>query len=550
MRLMYMEQLDSKANQMPVELKKQVIHDLDIKKLANYISLDGIYTISADELMDMMSYDPETIKYRQQLSKVLFNNQNLYNEFFRLYQKLQGLREIASNTSRAIDRSVSNHVRAVKWIDLFGTLISDLVDIFNKYPEAGGVESLGRLKNKVFEISQSDEYKVMVKNINQMKTDGHKLDSIVMGVNLNEYLEPVGVNCLQVDDFYYYPQKMVEIRKNGKKHHGIGKFKYHPAGRKKQGDIRYDEMRAPAVLADTTKFQRFVSCEINIEYVKSLDSFLKSLNFNNNNIIKKYVLEKIKSILGLADDLGFFLGGIQMAKKLSNMKMPVSLPDTSEEENYLTINDIYNCYLPFVINNPSDEIVLNDFNLNKEYSYSILNGPNKGGKTTFIQGLCLTVILFQLGLYCPCSKAKINPFDMILTHYLNEEKESRTGRLSAEADEIKKIFSHATGKSLVIFNEPFVSTSPAEGRYLMLSALAGVRELGFRGIFVTHYHKLNEQVEKDNDDAYKKISFLNMGINADGSSGGLRTYELIKGRGEVKSFAMDILKEYAPDLLD
>ena len=29
-----------------------------------------------------------------------------------------------------------------------------------------------------------------------------------------------------------------------------------------------------------------------------------------------------------------------------------------------------------------------------------------------------------------------------------------------------------------------------------------------------------------------------------------RTYELKKGRGEVKSFAMDILREYAPELLD
>jgi len=101
---------------------------------------------------------------------------------------------------------------------------------------------------------------------------------------------------------------------------------------------------------------------------------------------------------------------------------------------------------------------------------------------------------------------------------------------------------------MVILNESYVSTSPAEGMLQILNALSTIRELKCRGILVTHYHKLNDSIAEDNRDSDFRISFLNMGIaSEDGNK--KRTYELKKGRGEVKSFAMDILKEYAPGLL-
>ncbi|MCD6322439.1 MAG: hypothetical protein J7L77_05380, partial [Clostridiales bacterium] len=378
----------------------------------------------------------------------------------------------------------------------------------------------------------------------------HKLNSVKMGVNINEYFEPISVNCLEINDFYYHPRKIADIVKNDKKIHGIGKFKYHPKGRMKQGDMRYDEMRAPAVLVNSTKMQRFLSCEINISYIKSIDSFLKSLNFNSRGIVKKFILEKTKSVIELIDDLGFFLGGIKMIKQLSERGMPVCLPEIDiKGRKIYEVENLYNCYLPFILEKPSENIVCNDINLVSPAGFSILNGPNKGGKTTLIQGMCLSIVLFQLGLYAPCSNALISPVDMILTHYQKEETGDKTGRLAIEAESIKMIFSNATENSMIILNEPYVSTSPTEGMYLILNVLAAVRELGCIGILVTHYHKLNNKVEEANTKTEHKIGFFNMGI--DSSVGNARrTYELKSGRGEVKSFAMDILREYAPGLLE
>jgi len=551
MRLLYRNSnLINTGNEKLNMINEILSRDLDILKLSKSISLNVRVFLKPEKLLSLMTDDIDNILYRQQLSKDIYENEILYNELIRIYQKLTGLQEISKDMTQASKKEITNYIKVIKWLELFCEIVSDFIGLFEKCADIISAESLKKLKMNIEEIYSSEEFIIINKNIKLLSKDVHKLNSIKLGVNFNEYFEPISVNCLEINNFYYYPKKMADIVRNEKKIRGIGKLKYHPAGKMKQGDIRYDEMRAQTVVIDTTKMQRFLSCEINIGYIKAIDSFIKSLNFNNRGIIKKFILEKTESIVELIDDLGFFLGGIKMIKQLNEKGMPVCLPEIVEKERKIyEVENLYNCYLPFILNNPSENIVSNDIVLNDSSGFSILNGPNKGGKTTLIQGMCLSIILFQLGLYAPCSKAIISPADMILTHYQKEETGDKTGRLAIEAESIKMIFSNATKNSMIILNEPYVSTSPAEGMYLILSTLKAVRELGCRGMLVTHYHKLNDKVEEENTSAKDKISFLNMGI--DSSVGNTRrTYELKKGRGEVKSFAMDILREYAPELLD
>lgn len=551
MRLLYINNNStSSPKEIPGNIIETMLRDLDILKLSERFRLDGSASIKPKELLKLMTDDSDNILFRQQLSKNLFENDLLYNDLSGIYQKMKGLQDISDDMTQSSKKEISNYIKVVNWLDLFCTLTSELTDLFEKHKEKITAESLIILKKFIDEIYTSEEFAIINKNIKIMKTHYHKLNSIKMGVNLNEYYEPISVNCLEISDNYYYPCKIADIIKNDKKVHGIGKFKYQPAGRMKQGDLRYDEMRAQTLLADTTKMQRLVSCEINVGYLNGISSFVKTLNFNSRRIVKEFILEKMQSIIELVDDLGFILGGINMIKQLRDKGMDVCLPEIGAAGgNIYNVENLYNCYLPFIMENPSENIVCNNIDLDSMHSFSILNGPNKGGKTTLIQAMCLSVIMFQLGLYIPCKKAVITPVDMILTHYQREETVDRTGRLALEAESIKMIFSNATENSLIILNEPYVSTSPAEGQFLIMNTLTGIRELRCRGIIVTHYHKLNEKVETENSNYQNKITFLNMGIEASDKNS-RRTYELKKGRGEVKSFAMDILREYAPGLLE
>jgi DNA mismatch repair ATPase MutS len=201
------------------------------------------------------------------------------------------------------------------------------------------------------------------------------------------------------------------------------------------------------------------------------------------------------------------------------------------------------------VDDPAQNVVTNSIELSDNKTFAILNGPNKGGKTTFIQAMAINIILFQLGLYSTCRRATITPVDNILTHYQRDEHGTLAGRLEKEMNSIRKIFSNLTKKSLVFFNEPYVSTNPSEGMELIFEVLKAVSIVGCRGLLVTHYHQINDSIEKHNKNAMSEILFMNMGIGGSGMSR-KRTYELKKGRGEVKSFAEDILREYAPEILD
>ena len=137
--------------------------------------------------------------------------------------------------------------------------------------------------------------------------------------------------------------------------------------------------------------------------------------------------------------------------------------------------------------------------------------------------------------------------DIILTHYQSEEGGAIKGRLAMEAESMRKILESATADSFVILNEPFVSTSPTEGMILILNSLYGIKEIGSQGILVTHFHKLNDAIEVENNESKIKIKFFHMGME---DSGKKRTFILEDGKGNPESHAMDILIKYAPGLIE
>jgi hypothetical protein len=550
MRLLYKNKNNIKKTIIPEAIKTNLCRDLELERLAKLLGIGEKETVAPMYLLDLMTSDPDDLKYRQEISRDLFDNRELYSDIMRIYYKMLGLLEIAEDKTSVMNKEINNHTIIINWIQHYCTVISELEEILTRHSKAIKAEAFIRLKGVVRNIKSTDEFEIISKNTKRIINTLGSIKSVKFGVNLNGYLEPVSINCLKANSYLYHPKKMLDagIREDTKIR-GIGKFKYIPQGKKREGEMWYDDKIAPTKLVKTTRIQRIMTCQLNLSLVNSLDSFFKTLNFNRRNAVKKFIVRQAAEIFELIDDLEFFLGGVGLFIKLADKRMPVCLAEIgSKGSGVYKAEALYNCYLPFIINKPSEEVVCNKISFGDNETFSILNGPNKGGKTTFLQAMGTCLILFQLGLHSPCKTAVIAPADMLLTHYQREERGSRTGRLEKEAESIRYIFSHLTKDSLVFFNEPYVSTSPSEGMFLILSMLKAVRFIGCRGILVTHYHKLNDQVETENLNNDRKIMFMNMGIDI-GEGKRRRTYELIKGRGEVKSYALDILKEYAPELI-
>ena len=187
------------------------------------------------------------------------------------------------------------------------------------------------------------------------------------------------------------------------------------------------------------------------------------------------------------------------------------------------------------------EIVPNDLSFDQKHTVYILTGANRGGKTTITQAVGQLIILAQGGLFVPAKSFRYVPCDGIYTHFpADEDKTMDLGRLGEECVRFKEIFSQSTGKSLVLLNETFSTTSFEEGYYIARDSVKALLTKGVRTIYNTHMHKLGEDAEE--------LTRKNTGTGAASlimrTEDGNRSFKVALAKPEGSSYARDIAEKY------
>ncbi|EAU89431.2 DNA mismatch repair protein msh6 [Coprinopsis cinerea okayama7 len=147
------------------------------------------------------------------------------------------------------------------------------------------------------------------------------------------------------------------------------------------------------------------------------------------------------------------------------------------------------------LNRHIESFVENDVKMGGEDPKIILlTGPNMAGKSTLMRMTSIGVIMAQLGMLVPASRARLCPVDSIITRmgaYDNMFTNSSTFKI--ELDECCKILRNATPKSLVILDELGRGTSTFDGMAIAGSVLHKLAThtlpLAF---FATHYGSLTD----------------------------------------------------------
>ncbi|KAI0761142.1 DNA mismatch repair protein Msh6 [Irpex lacteus] len=125
---------------------------------------------------------------------------------------------------------------------------------------------------------------------------------------------------------------------------------------------------------------------------------------------------------------------------------------------------------------------------------ALLTGPNMGGKSTAMRMTAVGVIMAQLGMRVPASRARLCPVDSILTRMgAYDNMFSNASTFKVELDECCKILRDATPRSLVILDELGRGTSTYDG---MAIAGAVLHQLASQTLalsfFATHYGSLTD----------------------------------------------------------
>ncbi len=119
---------------------------------------------------------------------------------------------------------------------------------------------------------------------------------------------------------------------------------------------------------------------------------------------------------------------------------------------------------------------------------AVLTGPNMGGKSVSLQTCGFIALCAAFGLPVPAQSARSALFDQIA--WLGMGREAQIGGLlssfAREVLELKAILTRDSPRLLILGDEFARTTTPHEGRALMVALLARLRNMGACGMLATH----------------------------------------------------------------
>lgn len=212
---------------------------------------------------------------------------------------------------------------------------------------------------------------------------------------------------------------------------------------------------------------------------------------------------------------------ISLAKTSSSLGEPSCRPELVDSKD--GVLDFTELRHPCFGSTSTAEFIPNDVALGGQNhaNIALLTGANAAGKSTVLRMTCVAVIMAQMGCYVPAQKARLSPFDRIMTRLgANDNIFAGKSTFFVELSETKRMLNEATSKSLLVLDELGRGGSSSDGFAIAEAVLHHIAtHIGSVGFFATHYgslassFKTHPQVEPRRmailvDDETRKVTFL------------------------------------------
>lgn len=474
-----------------LDLNPAVAHDLGLEEIVAAFTPNREYQREVRDLFSRLPRDPEVILYRQAVLDDLIANPGLVERFTALLPVIDSLAQYAYRPKHEM-----SWLHEVVWragelqniIDCF----EGMVEILHSVEDSLHSEGLRNLYEEIQKAQNDPKYQSLVEELPGLLSRLQSSASITIGVNLDASLRPVQATLLSVNEKPFTDQSLLN----------------------KLFGIRTDrEGIAPLHSVPQRSVEGPYAFPINSDLGWAVDPMMIPLFADLAKVLEKTAIP-IASRLGqyanihsqlftdLRQALLFYLGAIRFIERFQKLGLPMCRPDIAPaEERRCEVKEAYNVHLVLKrVDGTPPAVVMNDIDLSPDGRILILTGPNRGGKTTYLQGVGIVHILAQAGLRVPGRQAIVSPLDHIFTHFPLEEKpDTDAGRFGEEAIRLGKIFEQVTRYSLVLMNESLSSTSFSESLYLAEDILRMLRRVGARAIYSTHLHELANRADELND---------------------------------------------------
>ncbi|CAM6117172.1 unnamed protein product [Calypogeia fissa] len=174
--------------------------------------------------------------------------------------------------------------------------------------------------------------------------------------------------------------------------------------------------------------------------------------------------------------------------------------------------------------------------------FMLLTGPNMGGKSTLIRQVCLAVVSAQIGANVTADQFELSPVDrMFVRMGAKDHIMSGQSTFLVELSETATMLRSATRNSLVALDELGRGTSTSDGQAIAHAVLEHLaHNVGCRGMFSTHYHRLATHFASDPKVGLHHMS-CKVGIGEDGLEEVVFLYKLAAGACP-KSYGVNVAR--------
>ena len=544
------------------QLSATACHDLGLETLCRELTNDPKERNIITAILSNMTADQKTARYRQEVFRDVLALPELRTKMTELFDKIEFIRNFGSTR-------IDNDEKIGLWhllhrLDELKDYIL-CVESMRECLSDERITSEGLTGFKKYLDSLYDDacFAEMKKDIFELKQHTASIQSVTIGINVNERFEAVSMGLISINDTTFKKSNIIsnfadaisskdKIQKgcdwNGNMHYqliekekteSVMKFMENLSGFMTIRDKPFMDAGIRSTIVNAANGDGVQNSTFYLDKIlnKILDSLVKKLR----NTLSKYADIAIINITQLIPEFMYYIRFAEFVSKYREKGYSFCEPQVLDSDrNDMDAQGLYN--LKLALNSmPMEDIVCNDLIFDKAHTIYILTGANRGGKTTLTQAVGLMYVLAQGGISVPASSFSYKPVDCIYTHFpADEDKTMDLGRLGEECVRFKEIYTECTSDSLLLLNETFSTTSFEEGYYIAQDSVRALMKKDVRTIFNTHMHKLASDADEMNKDGNSSmVSSLIMR-----SDEGKRSFKVEIALPEGSSYARDIAEKY------
>jgi DNA mismatch repair ATPase MutS len=234
-------------------------------------------------------------------------------------------------------------------------------------------------------------------------------------------------------------------------------------------------------------------------------------------------------------EIQFYIAYIEYMRKFAPAGLTFCCPQVSAGLDDTFDRDTFDAALAKRLIDARSPVVVNDFSLRGVERAFVVSGPNQGGKTTFARTFGQVHYLASIGCPVPGSAARLAVFDRIVTHFERQERiENLRSKLEDDLLRVRDILQTATGRSIIIINEIFSSTTLSDAYFLAEEIMTKVLRLGARCVCVTFLDALASADQRI-------VSMVSMVAPEDPA---VRTFKVERRRPDGRAYALSIAEKH------